>query len=295
MCVFIHLFISIGTNPEYVLILSTKWLLLQNIEEWQQLLCYLQPSPLVGGMKSCLIYVVRPKFHLVSSTFELLIFHTFAYYFVVAAEMRTPETLREHIVTFYFQGNGASRAQAASYSGPEGVKSLDEFGDTHHAISHDAPRLLHNAYPYLELNDVAYANVSTTWNPWHWLLVFVSWIKHWYLRIEKAPLYYNIMTNWNVGGFHDVSQHFNGVQNMLQNVSESKRVVLYGASRGAATTLISVSKMPKVMLERIDLVIVEAPFDSVPSVLSSSVTIPGMAQVQLFLLEWIGLYKSTQT
>mmetsp|Transcript_10216 Transcript_10216/g.11742 ORF Transcript_10216/g.11742 Transcript_10216/m.11742 type:complete len:327 (+) Transcript_10216:68-1048(+) len=207
--------------------------------------------------------------------------------------MREESSRRHHIETFFFQGNGQARSQGALYTGPEGIKSLDRRGNEYQAHSGHAPRLLHNVFPYYELEDIEYLNMFSGYNPFHMLLLGINWCKLWYFRIESTT-YFNVLSNWNVGGKDDVKQHSAGFKEMVQKVDSDKRIVLFGPSRGAATTLISVSQMPRELLERIDLVIVEAPFDTVPSVLKKSVVVPVFAEIQLWLLEIIGKYDPNQ-
>ena len=44
------------------------------------------------------------------------------------------EPLRDNIVTFFYQGNGASRSQGAQYTGPEGISVI-----SNNEIIHSVP------------------------------------------------------------------------------------------------------------------------------------------------------------
>lgn len=200
--------------------------------------------------------------------------------------MRDVSNLRSDIVTFFFQGNASARSQAALYTGPEGV-SVIYNGDEIHSDCSVAPRLLHNVWTYPELQDVIY----TPYNPVLWIGKLINSVKNRYLNLSGSPSHAPYITLWNVAGEGDVMQYLYHFRQMLQNCPSEKKIVLFGCSRGAATTFIAVSKMTPDEQDRIALVIVEAPFDSVPDVLTASALLP---QVQLRLLSSFTLYSDCQ-
>jgi alpha-beta hydrolase superfamily lysophospholipase len=72
---------------------------------------------------------------------------------------------------------------------------------------------------------------------------------------------------------------------------QGKQLVLFGCSRGASTTFISVATVEESLLASIRLVILEAPFDSVESVLAASSYTPDL---QLLLLQTFTKYSCDQ-
>jgi hypothetical protein len=67
-----------------------------------------------------------------------------------------------------------------------------------------------------------------------------------------------------------------------------KKIVLFGTSRGAATIFAVAMQLPEELAKYISLVVVEAPFDTVESVLRAT---SYLAPIQLYLLQKIGTYK----
>lgn len=203
--------------------------------------------------------------------------------------MRDPKRLRTNIVTFFFQGHVAARSQAALYTGPEGVNIITEHGLLHvHCI--DSPRLLHNVYTYHELDDIGYE----TYNPFKLGLKCITHLENKYKNIEGSPGHYVNITHWNVGGHDDVTFYIKYFREMLQNTPSQKKIVLFGCSRGAATTFIAVSMLTSEEQDRISLIILEAPFDSLPNVLNSWPKLKVLAPLQLKLMSIIGSYHNHQ-
>lgn len=204
--------------------------------------------------------------------------------------MRDPSKLRNNVVTFYFQGNNASRGQASMYAGPEGVKCITNDKEEK-IISFNcsiAPRILHNIYMYKELDDLSYTN----YNPFLLPLKFLSYYENCYERIN-GPSHITHITRWSVGGKEDVDQFLENIKKMIDNNS-GKKIVVFGPSRGGATTLIGISCLPKRYQEKISLVIVESPFTTFPDVLNSWPCLRYLSFIQLDLLSRIGRYKHNQ-
>lgn len=198
-----------------------------------------------------------------------------------------------HISTFFFQGNGASRSQGAQYAGKQGIRVISEKGEIlPAAICSRAPLLLHNIHTYLELREVEYS----CWNPFLWPCHLITQCNLWRKGIGGLGARSHGLRFWrmNVGGAADVRQHTEHFAAMLETTPVSTSVVLFGCSRGAATTMISVSQMPEELRKRISLVLLEAPFDTVPSVLEKSVCCSPCAAVQLLALEHLGEYETKQ-
>lgn len=193
---------------------------------------------------------------------------------------------RENIVTFFFQGNGSSRFQAAIYTGQQGVKVMVQ-SELVHAVCPDAPQLLHNLWMYPELEDVEYY----PYNPLLWAGKFIHHAANRYRRIDFSISHAPIISKWNLAGQQDVSHHLYWFRQMLQTVPPNKKIVLFGCSRGAATTFISVSQMTPEEHLRIALVILEAPFDSVSNTIFESGFCP---RLQMALLSSFTSYNSHQ-
>jgi len=200
---------------------------------------------------------------------------------------RSEEDLREGIATFFFQGNGASRLQGAIYAGPEGISVLTEKGEMRHTSCSGAPRLIHNVYTYPELSEVSY---DWSLNPVHWGMWAVSAGRNLLVNTPGGS-HHTDLRQMSVGGDADVGHHLKYSEEMFSKL-KNKHKVLFGCSRGAATTLVSVSKMSRETQSEISLVIVEAPFDTIPSVLQESSWFP---KTQLWGLKMIGSYRDDQT
>ncbi len=63
---------------------------------------------------------------------------------------------RENIETFFYQGNGASRSQAALYAGNNGVKVITKDG-IYTSVCKYSATLLHNIYTYSEITEISYS------------------------------------------------------------------------------------------------------------------------------------------
>ena len=74
-------------------------------------------------------------------------------------------------------------------------------------------------------------------------------------------------------------------------LNPTKKIVLFGCSRGAATTVVTLSNLSKDALGHIKLVIVEAPFDSVESVVNESSWFPSPT---LYFIENFTKYDKNQ-
>lgn len=199
-----------------------------------------------------------------------------------------PPIPRDNIVTFYFQGNNASRAQASKYTGGTPV-TYTVNDEEYSATCERAPLLLHNIYTHPELHDVGYVS----YNPVHWLFQGITYFQNTSQGINaRAHCFY--ITRWNVGGTTDLDHYLVHFRQMLATTPLHKKIVLCGASRGAALTLVAVSQLTPQEQARIALVVVEAPFDSFPNVLNSWPYLRYVSGVQLYLISRFGLYNSNQ-
>jgi pimeloyl-ACP methyl ester carboxylesterase len=204
-----------------------------------------------------------------------------------------------HIVTVFCQGNGASRAQAAKYAGPNGLDVLTSQGKKERVYIRDAPLLAHNFTIYPELSDVGH---GFTLNPLHWVMFFVHWLVHCYFGVHGASSHHGHITEMNVGGDQDVTEYLQGVRDAIQ-AYPSKRIVLFGCSRGAATVLIAATRLSDEERRHVALVVAEGPFDTVPHVVNCRARLGGyvpgvlawwIARLILWLLTRLAKYKPMQ-
>lgn len=170
----------------------------------------------------------------------------------------------DHIVSIFFQGHNASRLQATKYAGKEGLNIHVSNGQVEHVFNPDAPRLLYNLFTYPELNDLQY---GWSWHPVHWISMLFHWFIQCYLNIYGTSCVpHNLWSRVNVAGEEDVAQCLLAIKACIRE-NPQKAIVLFGASRGGATVLVTLPHLSKEELSHIKLVIVEAPFASVPSLL----------------------------
>jgi len=195
----------------------------------------------------------------------------------------------DSIVTLFFQGNMAARNQGAKYTGPNGIKVLYKPTNTVYTSRiPNAPLLFYNPYLYDELKEIVY---GMPWNPLFFPNYLISFVIQWYFNIIGSPAHHVDLFRLNVGGPADVSQHQTALKNCIHD-NPGKKIVLFGTSRGAATTFVSVSLLPPELRSKICLVVVEAPFDTVPNVLEKTAYVP--AALQLFLLTHLCQYSPSQ-
>jgi hypothetical protein len=183
------------------------------------------------------------------------------------------------IVTIYAQGNMASRAQCAKYT------SNGILINGAQVTIPNAPDLLFNPFIYPELDDIGY---YWSWNPIHWFFQILSWMKTFYFNSYNETAYHVHLTEVNVAGKDDIRQHHNAIRSCVKKYPD-KNIVLFGASRGASMTLVGISTLPEEERSRIKLVVLEAPFDSVPTVLKYRFG-EVLGSLCLILLEKIGKY-----
>lgn len=188
------------------------------------------------------------------------------------------------MITIFFQGHFSSRAQAANYT-----EGLDIIVDNHveHVYVPNAPKILYNIFTCKDLEDVGY---GFSWNPLHWFFKLKSMLVNWYCNIHGASWPHSYITKDNIAGKEDVDQYIEMIKTCIEQ-NPDKKIVLFGCSRGAAATLVTVANLSPDLLNHVKLVIVEAPFDSVENVLRTSSWCPNVC---LFLIKTFTNYKDTQ-
>lgn len=199
------------------------------------------------------------------------------------------------IVTVFCQGNGASRHQAAKYAGPDGMdvrlykESGRRFNKDTVSIA-NAPRILWNMYVWDELDDISY---NRTWNPTHWAGMIAHAVMHkWGYNLRGMhTLPYNLPTRLNVAGEQDVEQYLKAVRDCITE-HPTKRIVLFGTSRGASTVLVALRHLSPENRKHIALVLVEGPFDTMHHV--TNWRYGHAAPLLRWLLKTFALYSETQ-
>jgi hypothetical protein len=163
-------------------------------------------------------------------------------------------------VTIYVQGHMAPRYHGAKYAGPTGMDIRVDGRDRRITVP-KSKEMIPNMYIYNELNDVSY---DCSCNPCHWWCSCAHWMNDWELGIEGNTRWpHNLMTKMNFGGSDDVAQCVLAVRTCIKETD--KKIVLFGSSRGAATVLVALTLLTSEELERIGLVVAEAPFSSITS------------------------------
>lgn len=192
-----------------------------------------------------------------------------------------------NIVTVFFQGHMASRIQAANYAGPDGLDVYTSETDIEHIHSPTAPTILHNIYATKDLDDIGY---GLTLNPLHLILKVKSIVANTYYDVHGASICHNYVTESNLAGSHDVQQNIRTIKQCIE-AYPNKKIVLFGCSRGAATVVTTLANLNKDLLSHIALAIVEAPFDTVESVINASSYSPSLA---MYCLRTFTKYEDEQ-
>jgi hypothetical protein len=193
----------------------------------------------------------------------------------------------DDIVTVFFQGHMASRIQAANYAGPKGLHVYTSETDIEHIYSPTSPTILHNIYTTKDLNDIGY---GFTLNPLQLVSKIKSLVANTYYDVYGASICHNYVTESNLAGPSDVQQNIKTIEKCVKDYP-NKKIVLFGCSRGAATVVTTLANLNKDLLGHVVLAIVEAPFDSVESVVSASSYIPSLG---MFYLRTFTKYEDKQ-
>lgn len=199
---------------------------------------------------------------------------------------------RDDIITIYFQGMQTSRSQAAKYAGSLGLHTKINH-KTEHIYIPNAPLILHNIYLYDELEDTSY---GYTLNPLQLIYKCLSFLKIryfniWQTNLQRPSVPHHYFSNLNAGGDQDRNQFLNAIKLCIEEYPD-KKIVLFGTSRGAATVLASLPFLTEVERIHIKLVLVEAPFDTLPNILKYQ--FGRLSSLPLYLLEKFGKYRPGQ-
>ena len=206
--------------------------------------------------------------------------------------MQQQQQQQQQPVTVFFQGNQASRLQATKYCGKEGLDIYVTNNNIEHVYNPVAPLLLYNLFLYAELSDIEY---GFSWNPIHWFQKLLHWARMWYFNVYGTSCVpHNNWSQLNIAGPRDVTQCANAIRACIKKHPD-ERIVLFGTSRGAATVLITLANLTRYERSHIGLVVAEAPFASVPSVLHATMPLaPLTAPLLMWVLTFFGEFRETQ-
>ncbi len=211
----------------------------------------------------------------------------------------------ERIVTVFFQGHGAPRSQGAKYFGKDGITAkyrlLIPENDTitprecKTSLQY-APQLLYNAYTYEELTDIKHILPSSNFplNPIKIGCIIGNLFKSLFIGLPITPLYYPVIELDNIAGEEDIKQLNSAIYSCVHDYENdnNKNVVVFGCSRGASTVFSTVALLHKVIHKHIKLVILEAPFDTVPSAIEAR--FGRLSPIIEYILETFTSYKKIQ-
>ena len=152
-----------------------------------------------------------------------------------------------------------------------------------------SPRLLHNVVPFAEAFEVSQGPPPSLLSPLLWGTAAQLYIQRWFFRTPAAPrVLCNTIGLNNMGGYADQAacraRILEGIARLQHSAPDEedgcsmrkhrKYLVLFGFSRGAATVLQTALKLPQEQAEWVSLVVLEAPFASLKSLLESSSWFP---------------------
>lgn len=217
-----------------------------------------------------------------------------------SAPVENQPARRDNLLTVTFPGFLSSRAVVAKYTGPDPVVILDHphnhppgtdpLPELFRTTATNAPRLVHNVLPLPDLDELDY-----TYAPWYSPLTWYNGLRTVVMKRvmggDVMPISTNVPRLNNLGGSLDqaaalevikkgisaVEAHNNGVLSSGDGGCEQK-LVLFGFSRGAATFLQASIKADPDVASKIDMVILEAPFDTLDGVINDSSAFPALTR-----------------
>ncbi|CUG06631.1 Hypothetical protein, putative, partial [Bodo saltans] len=231
------------------------------------------------------------------------------------------------ILTVAYPPLGAPRAHLAKYTGAQGVvvlssrgqsssrraagfirapdhalwmlQALERLGEDHegeilyHAVCDVGSLVLINMLPCPEAVEVE-SGGACCWNPLHWPMMAMSQGASWYLSLKGVPLSYVKPSKVNLAGYDDQDDCTREIKrgaSVVATEGKGRRLVLFGCSRGATTTCLSALKLTPDVAQHVGLVLLEAPFDTLQSVVHESSWTPGLI---MSLIKRFGKYDGDQ-
>lgn len=167
--------------------------------------------------------------------------------------------------TVFFHGWMASRSQTRIFtneafdivSAHNSCEVVESFQEKPYK-----PPLLRNIFSQPELpchswREVAWREFATS--PICWTKKVLS---HCALPSFKNERNETLVSNMSLGSIAGVLDVEESLKNIKRAASTHKKIVLAGYSRGASTTLISASQLPKEIIDKVAFILVFSPFDS---------------------------------
>jgi pimeloyl-ACP methyl ester carboxylesterase len=196
-----------------------------------------------------------------------------------------------NVTTVFMPGSGVCRAQAILWANEAQVLTRSGRAVLYTARRKERRRLrvplLFNVFPAREMPEVDVLNWSIPDTVTGFMRV--SRVVHNRYDEAKHPhaLFYN--RSWaqtSIGGQSDIEEHVTQTRQAIEECSydPDRRLVLFGYSRGAAATLLGVTRLSPDEQRRISLVVLEGAFDSVDNVIARRYG--WLAMVLVFLLRW---------
>jgi hypothetical protein len=192
------------------------------------------------------------------------------------------------VATIFAPGVGAAFHQSAKYAGKYGVLSATAKIKTHIP---SAPVLIYNVHPSDGLGDVLYV-VPGTLGFYASLPIRIPFmIMDYVYGMRDSPSWLHLWYKIDLSGERTVNDYISQVEECA-NQNPSKRLVLFGTSNGASTVVVALSKLSQDLLDRIALVVLEAPYDTVHHVARKRFGLG--AKFIDFLLSWFTRYDPHQ-
>jgi hypothetical protein len=196
-----------------------------------------------------------------------------------------------------------SRAQRASVRAPEHslwmLQALERLGDgndgdiLYHATCDVGTLILPNMLPCREAVEIE-SGGSYCSNPFYWPMMAMSRGASWYLSLRGVPPSYVKPRKINLAGYEDQNDCTRDIKrgaSIVATEGKGRRLVLFGCSRGATTTCLAALKLSPDVAQHVGLVLLEAPFDNLESVVRESSWTPGIV---MSLIKRFGKYDGDQ-
>lgn len=194
----------------------------------------------------------------------------------------------DNIVSVFFTGHMAPSYYGSFYAGESGMRVRLRPGEEMHITKPSSKEMLPHIYTAQEMNDLSY---DCTCSPCYFCSTCIQCLCTNMNGLKGVSEYpHNLWSRVNFGGEADVAQCVSIVRKCIKE-HPKKNIVLFGMSKGASTVLVSLLSFTTEELERISLVVLEAPFTTLPTVLER---LRYPVSWALTFLEWTTLYKRTQ-
>jgi hypothetical protein len=176
------------------------------------------------------------------------------------------------ITTVYFNGLGSTRQQGLRYTNE--VVSHNDDGEVLYRAVNSPPidPLIYNVLPATEFDDVDILHaggglVREEQRSCSWYHFWEEWP---ILRDGVVVHLPHLSRPLKMGGSVQIEKGCGDIRRALEwkREGEGRRVVVYGGSRGAGLSLLAVANLTREEQGEVDLVIAEAPYDTLPNVVT---------------------------